>query len=75
MTIFENLGLTPFPDYWQNNVAPVVNSFFSSGPLSPTKQTITMNQTVNFPPVQQRNSNTMNQTVNFPLVQQRNSNK
>jgi RHS repeat-associated protein len=46
-----------YTDWWQNNVAPTANSFFSSGPLSPTSQTITMNQTVNFRPVQQRNSN------------------
>jgi RHS repeat-associated protein len=39
------LGYTPA---WQQYVAPAVNSFFTTGPGSPTTQSIVMNQTVHF---------------------------
>ncbi len=41
-----------YTEFWQTNIAPRVNSFFSSGPMSPTTQSITLNQQVNFAPAQ-----------------------
>ena len=41
-----------YTNFWQQNVGPAINSMFSSGPMSPTTQTIRLNHTVNFAPVQ-----------------------
>lgn len=54
-----------YTNWWQQNVTPTLNSYFSSGAMSPTTQTITMNQTVNFAPVQSTTSNAWSGSSNY----------
>lgn len=37
-----------YTNWWQQNVAPKINDFFSSGPMSPTKQTVELNTDIAF---------------------------